>query len=140
MKIQQDHVVAVLGASANPQRYSNQAVKMLLAYGYTVIPVHPALKELYDLPVAPSLRAIDRPVHTLTLYLSPERSLQLVDDIIALRPQRVILNPGTEDPDLQDRLARASIPYETACTLVLLRTGQFLPDVHDDVDGLFGRR
>jgi len=121
----QDHVVVVLGASANPKRYSNQAVCMLLEHGYAVIPVHPALQELEGLDVAASLDDIHVPVQTLTLYLSPARSLQLIDQIITLNPERVILNPGTEDESLQEQLDQAGIPYETACTLVLLRTGQF---------------
>ena len=36
-----DHVVAVLGASRKPARYSNQAVRLLKTSGYRVIPIHP---------------------------------------------------------------------------------------------------
>jgi hypothetical protein len=37
----------------------------------------------------------------------------------------VILNPGAESRELERALHDARIPYEHACTLVLLRTGQF---------------
>lgn len=117
--------VAVLGASHKPERYSNQAVRMLLEYGHNVIPVTPGRKEIEGLPVAPTLADIDRPVDTLTLYVGPERSAQLLDAIVALKPGRVILNPGTESEPLQAVLDQAGIPWQHACTLVLLRTGQF---------------
>jgi hypothetical protein len=47
------------------------------------------------------------------------------DAILALRPGRVILNPGTESPALEQALTTAGIPWQHACTLVMLRTGQF---------------
>ncbi len=117
--------VAVLGASDNPERYSNRAVRLLLEHGHHPIPVNPRLEKVEDLPVAPSLGDIEEPVDTLTLYLSPERLEPLRDDILALKPGRVIFNPGTETPALASALTEAGIPCEEACTLVLLNTGQF---------------
>ncbi|KAB2318118.1 CoA-binding protein [Betaproteobacteria bacterium SCN1] len=117
--------VAVLGASHKPERYSNQAIRLLLEHGHRVVPVHPRLDMAEGLPVVPSLEAISEPVDTLTLYVGPERSATLVDAIVRLRPGRVIFNPGTENPTLEARLDAAGIPHERACTLVLLRTGQF---------------
>jgi hypothetical protein len=64
-------------------------------------------------------------VQTLTLYLSPKRLLPIADDIVKLRPGRVIFNPGTETPELQQKLDAAGIPWLEACTLVMLRTGQY---------------
>jgi predicted CoA-binding protein len=117
--------VAVLGASHKPERYSNKAVRMLVEYGHEVIPVTPGRKVIEDLPVSPDLGSIEGPVDTLTLYVGPERSAQLQDAILALKPGRVILNPGTESPDLEQALTEAGIPWQHACTLVMLRTGQF---------------
>lgn len=117
--------VAVLGASNKPDRYSNKAVRMLIQHGYRVIPVHPALTEVEGLPVAASLSEVNRPLDTLTVYVGPARILSMIDSIVDLNPGRVILNPGTESEELKQRLDRAAIRYVEACTLVLLRTGQF---------------
>ena len=117
--------VVVLGASPKPDRYSNKAVKLLLQHGHTVVPVHPAAAEIEGLNVAPDLTAIQGPVDTLTVYLSPKQSAALLDDILTLKPDRVIFNPGTESPPLITALDKAGIRTEEACTLVLLNTGQF---------------
>jgi predicted CoA-binding protein len=116
--------VAVLGASATPGRYSLLAVEQLLAHGHRVLPVNPALEALAGLPVIKSLADLP-PVDTLTLYVGPSRLTAMVDAIVQLRPGRVIFNPGTESPELQAALDRASIPWVEACTLVMLRSGQF---------------
>jgi len=47
------------------------------------------------------------------------------DYILKLNPKRVIFNPGTENPILQNKLDQSNIFWEEACTLVLLTTGQF---------------
>jgi len=117
--------VAVLGASPNKERYANKAVRELLAHGHDVIPVNPAQKTIEGLPVAKTLGAIEGKVDTVTVYVGPQHIGALIEDIINLAPRRVIINPGAESADLTGRLEAAGIPYEEACTLVMLRTGQF---------------
>jgi predicted CoA-binding protein len=117
--------VAVLGASNNKERYSNMAVRRLRDAGHRVIPVNPALDKIEDLPVAKSLADINEPIDTLTLYIGPQRSVPMIDDILRLAPKRVIFNPGTESEELVTALDRANIPHLEACTLVMLQTGQF---------------
>lgn len=117
--------VVVVGASHRPERYANQAIRLLLEHGHTVVPVHPRLDMAEGLPVVHQLGEIDGTVDTLTLYIGPERSVLAADDIVRLRPGRVIFNPGTESAALEARLDAAGIRHEQACTLVLLRTGQF---------------
>jgi predicted CoA-binding protein len=121
----EQHHVAVLGASTKPQRYSNQAVRLLLEHGYKVTPVHPKFDQIEGLQVAKSVQAINGPVDTLTLYVGPERIQPMIDDILELAPGRVICNPGTESKELQDRLDAANIPWQEACTLVLLHLDGF---------------
>jgi hypothetical protein len=121
----EDRTVVVLGASPKPVRYSYQAVRLLHDKGFRVIPVHPKATRIDHIPVVHSLADIGGPVDTLTLYIGPERVRTQVQAIVDLRPGRVILNPGTESHALELALLQADIPYEAACTLVLLRTGQF---------------
>lgn len=121
----EDRTVVVLGASPKPVRYAYQAVKLLHDKGYRVIPVHPKAQRIEHIPVVHSLAAIGEPVDILTLYIGPERVQGQIQAIVDLKPGRVILNPGAESHALEVALRNARIPFERACTLVLLRTGQF---------------
>ena len=118
-------VVVVLGASPKAERFSNQAVRLLKEHGYSVIPVNPVAARIEDLPVVKDLRAIGDGVFTLSVYVGPERSAALIDDIVALRPARVILNPGTESPTLESALTTHGIHVVQDCTLRMLREGRF---------------
>lgn len=115
--------VAILGASADAERFSNQAQRMLKQHGHAVVPVSPKETLIDGEPVMPSLAAIEGPVDTLTLYVRPAISSQQEAEILALAPRRVVFNPGTENPPLEQALRAAGIACVEACTLVMLRTG-----------------
>jgi len=75
--------------------------------------------------VVNTLGEIHENVHTLTLYIGPERSRALIEDIVTLNPGRVILNPGTECDELEKVLGANGIAMVRGCTLVMLRSGRF---------------
>lgn len=117
--------VVVLGASPNRDRYANLAQRNLMEAGHEVVPVNPGYQEIEGVPAVASLKEVKGPVDTVTVYVGPSRIGPLIDDLVALRPARVILNPGAESEELAAKLEEHGIPYLEACTLVMLRTGQF---------------
>ncbi len=120
-----EHRVVILGASPKADRYANRAQKMLMEGGYPVVPIHPKIAEIEGVAVTHDLADVEQPVHTLTMYVGPDRSAPIADAIVALRPARAIFNPGTESPELQARLAEQGTEVIEGCTLVMLRTDQF---------------
>ncbi|MBA3351894.1 MAG: CoA-binding protein [Chthoniobacterales bacterium] len=118
-------VVAVLGASPKPERYSNQAIRLLARSGYRVIPVNPGFEEIEGLACVARVFEIKEPIGTITLYLGAPRSTPLIDEIVAAEPQRIIMNPGAENEALAEAASSAGIEVVEGCTLVMLRTGQF---------------
>lgn len=114
----------VFGASLNPSRYSNMAMHKLVDHGHEVVAY--GLKEgvVEGVKIDKELKPYDA-VDTVTLYMNPIRQEPFYDYIISLRPNRVIFNPGTENPDFYKRLEAANIEFEVACTLVLLSTNQY---------------
>ena len=119
------HHVAVLGASPKPARYANQCIRLLKQQGYRITPVHPRFEQIEELAVSPNLDAIAGSVDTLTLYVGPRLLEPQTEDIVRLRPGRVIFNPGTESRQVQCRLDEAGIDWFEACTLVMIKTDQF---------------
>jgi hypothetical protein len=117
--------VAVVGASEKPGRYANRALRMLLSQGFSPIPISRSGKDILGLKGYDSLIDVPDPIDTVTLYLSAEKQGAIIQDILAVRPRRVIFNPGAENPEAESVLAQRGIDVVEACTLVLLSTGQF---------------
>jgi predicted CoA-binding protein len=117
--------VAILGASPKPDRYAWKAFQMLREYGHKPVPINPAYNEILGEKCYPNFSSVSRPIDTVTIYLGQARSNQLIDEIVAARPRRIIMNPGAENSRLATKATEAGIAVVEACTLVMLRTGQF---------------
>ncbi len=117
--------VAILGASDKPDRYSYLAFEALKKHGHRPLPVHPKLASIEGTAVYPSLEKVPGPVDTLTVYVSPEISSAMEQQILDFPVKRVIFNPGTENPGLASKLQKKGVQTLEACTLVLLKTSQF---------------
>ena len=117
-------LTVVLGASPNPERYSNMAVNKLVAHGHPVVAIGNRAAAIGDVPIIkehPQLEHVD----TITLYMNPRLQEEYYDYILQLHPRRIIFNPGTENDKLENLARQNNIQPVQACTLVLLSTGQF---------------
>lgn len=122
-------VVAVLGASSDSSRYAYKAMQMLEEYGHNPIPVHPREKEVLGRKVYPTLGDLaqtGQKIDTVTVYVNAAISEKFEKDFLQLKPKRVIINPGAESPRLEATLRQNGIEVQHACTLVLLRTDQYV--------------
>ncbi len=114
----------VLGASTNPQRVSYDAIHRLTHAGHEVVPIGIKTGEVAGIAIIqgePELEEVD----TLTLYLNPTRQKPYYDYILGMKPNRIIFNPGTENPELAKLARENDIEVSVACTLVMLATGQY---------------
>ena len=117
----------ILGASSKPARYAYEAARRLLAIGETVYPLgYRAGKTAGDLDILTEFPD-EAQIDSITLYLRPSLQEEYFDPIVALAPKRIIFNPGTENPQFQQRL-QAALPQTEimmACTLVLISMGEY---------------
>ncbi len=117
--------VAVIGASDNPERYSYMAVKLLQEKGHAVFPVHKRIQQIDGHKVYASISDISEPIDTVSLYVAADISSSLSQGILNKSPRRIIFNPGAENEDLSRQAKDKGIVPVNACTLVMLKTGQF---------------
>ena len=114
----------VFGASLNPNRYSHYAIQRLVANNHEVVAFGLREGEIEGVAIDTVLKPY-KDVHTVTLYLNANRQKEYYDYIIGLNPNRVIFNPGTENPEFFELLKAHNINFEMSCTLVLLSTNQY---------------
>ena len=116
---------AVIGASPNPSRYGYLAVNRLAHFKFDVRALGFREGRIGDIPIQKEWPEDIPNLHVISLYLGPESQKPFYDYIIGLQPEKVIFNPGTENPELYAKLRKANIQFEEACTLVLLNTGVY---------------
>ncbi len=114
----------LLGASMNEERYSNRAIRDLRKYGHPVVAVGLREGEVAGVPIKKDIPEGTQ-VDTVTLYLNAHNQEQWEEKVLALKPKRIIFNPGAENADFEKKANEAGIKTMEACTLVLLHTGQF---------------
>lgn len=114
----------VLGASLKPDRYSNQAVRKLRVNNIETIALGFENGTIADVTVETDWKNYTD-IHTISLYLNTSRQEQYYEYILAQQPKRIIFNPGTENPTLQQLAQAKNIETLEACTLVLLSIGSY---------------
>ena len=114
----------VIGASTNPSRYSYLAIKRLLRFNQPVVAIGLRKGEVEGIEIE-TKKVPFEDVDTVTLYIGAKHQPEYYDYIISLKPNRVIFNPGTENPEFYRLLKENNIEVEVACTLVLLSTNQY---------------
>lgn len=117
----------VLGASTNPERYAYRAIKQLREAGIPVIAVGKKKGEVFNVPITADIPT-NQEIDTVTLYLNSENQAAYEEEILALRPRRIIFNPGTENESFAQKANKLGITTENACTLVMLSLGIYLPN------------
>jgi predicted CoA-binding protein len=114
----------VLGASSNPSRYSNLAVKKLVENNHPVIALGRREGMIGNTEIVTEKMIMDD-IDTVTLYLNPTNQKPYYDYILSLKPKRIIFNPGTENNELEALAKKNGIQTLEACTLVMLSTLQY---------------
>jgi len=114
----------VLGASANPARYSYLAIKKLTAHQHPVVAIGKKNGKVGEVNIGTDHLPVSD-VDTITLYLNPVNQQQYYDYILNLKPKRIIFNPGTENEYLIKRAKENDIETVVGCTLVLLSIGNY---------------
>lgn len=114
----------VIGASENPERYSNRAVNSLLNHGKEVVALGLREGEIRGVKIQTGQPVISD-VDTVTMYVGPANQSGWYDYILSLKPKRIIFNPGAENPEFEKLATENGIEVVEACTLVMLSIGNY---------------
>ena len=117
--------VAIIGASEKKDRFAHMAMESLVEHGHDVRLVNPFKESIDGEKCFKTVTDIKEKINTITLYVNPKRFRGHVEEVIKVKPGRVIMNPGTEDDEMEQRLKDAGISVLRACTLVLLSQGRY---------------
>lgn len=99
-------VIAIVGASSNPERPSHGVMFGLLDAGYDVIPVNPNEREILGRPCYPDLASIPRPVDIVDVFRRREHLAGVAREAVAVKARVLWLQLGLADAEAE-AIARA---------------------------------
>jgi len=112
--------VAIVGASSNREKYGNKAVRAYADSGWIVFPVNPKGGEIEGHKAYQDLESIPEDVERISVYLSPDQSLGLLDSMKAKRPEEVFFNPGAESDTLLRAAEEKGLHPKAVCSIVAI--------------------
>jgi predicted CoA-binding protein len=86
--------IAVVGLSPNPSRPSYGVSRAMQGFGYTIIPVHPAAREILGARAYPRLSDIPLHVDLVDVFRRPEHLDGIVDQCLALGLKSLWIQEG----------------------------------------------
>ncbi len=112
--------VAIIGASTDPHKFGNKAVRAFLQQGYTVYPVNPNEAVVEDIEAYKSIRDVPERPKMISVYVPPQVLVKLLPDIAARGCDELWLNPGTESDEVLAEAERLKLNVVQACSIVAI--------------------
>jgi len=114
----------VIGASTNPERYSNKCIRLLCEHKIKTFALGNKEGNAYTVDIQTGFPKFEN-INTVAIYLSPKNQENYIDYLIGLKPQRILFPPGTENPEFEAKARANGIITEQACPLVMLNIGTY---------------
>ena len=114
----------ILGATPDSSRYAYLAANRLVRTGHPIVNVGIKKGEVAGVEIEKA-EELHTDIDTITLYIGPQHQPPLYGYILATNPKRIIFNPGTENAELRRMASEQGIETLSACTLVMLSTGEY---------------
>jgi predicted CoA-binding protein len=95
----QTRTIAVVGASADPEKAANRIPRYLQSHGYRIVPVNPRGGELYGERVFTSLTDIDVPVDVVDVFRPAEETPEIARQAVAIGAKVLWLQLGIESEE-----------------------------------------
>ena len=86
--------IAVVGLSPNTSRPSHGVSKSMQGFGFRIIPVHPAAKEILGEKVYPNLTSVPESIDLVDVFRSAEFIDEVVDECLKLKLKNIWIQEG----------------------------------------------
>ena len=109
--------IAVIGASADRNKYGNKALRAFKKRGYTVVPINPNEKNVEGVKAYASVADYPKGIDEATVYVPPDVGVGVMGDLARKGIKKVWLNPGADDPEVVARARALGLEPIQRCSI-----------------------
>lgn len=130
--IDKKNVIAVVGASRNPEKYGHKVYKDLKEAGYKVYPVNPNASEILGDKCYPNLESLPERPDVVTVVVPPRVTEKIVKACKDLGIWRVWMQPGSESEKAITFCRENGIKViHGVCIMIQRKADKFQPPAED---------
>lgn len=109
--------VAVIGASADRNKFGNKALRAFRHRGYTVIPINPNETRVEGESAFATVLDYPGAIDEATVYVPPDVGVRVMDDLAKKGIKTVWLNPGADDRAVVSRARALGLEPIARCSI-----------------------
>lgn len=113
------NVIAVVGASRDPDKAAHTVPLQIMRHGWRIIPVNPFVDEVFGVKTVPTLADLDEPVDLVSVFRPSRDAADVVRQAVKIGAPAVWLQSGIFSADARRIAEEAGIDYvEDRCLAV----------------------
>jgi predicted CoA-binding protein len=109
--VKEAKTIAVVGASNNPEKYSNEVASYLMEQGYRIIPVNPSEEEVLGEGAYETVEQIPEQVDVVDVFLPPEKTPEIAEDAVQAKAKVLWLQEGIENEEARRIAEEGGLAY-----------------------------
>jgi predicted CoA-binding protein len=114
--VKEAKAIAVVGASNDPEKYSNEVASYLMEQGYRIVPVNPTEEEVLDERAYDTIDEIPEQVDVVDVFLPPEKTPEIAEDAVRAGAKVLWLQEGIENEEARRIAEEGGLTYvEDSC-------------------------
>jgi hypothetical protein len=116
--------IAVVGASRHPEKAAHTVPRQILRHGWDVIPVNPAVPEIWGVTCYPTLADVPVPIDVVNVFRPSKDAAEVARQAVAAGAKAVWLQQGIVSAEARAIAEAAGLDYiEDQCIAVVRAIG-----------------
>ncbi len=109
--VREARTIAVVGASNDPEKYSNEVASYLMEQGYRIIPVNPGEEEVLGERAYETVDEIPEQVDVVDVFLPPDKTPDIAEDAVQAGAKVLWLQEGIENEEARRIAEEGGLTY-----------------------------
>lgn len=116
--VREAKTIAVVGASDDETKYSNEVANYLKEHGYRVVPVNPTDEKVLGEHAYDTVDEIPEQIDVVDVFLPPEKTPEIAEDAVKAGAKVLWLQEGIENEEARRIAEEGGLTYiENRCML-----------------------